>query len=235
MVGLLLLGAFAGCGGGGGGGTVDGGPRDARADRSSGDASRPDAARDAAPDGTTDGARPDATSDGSTLDAEAGTPEAGMTDGGPGTCTTTGDCPAGEYCAGTSCEGPGRCAERPAVCTREWMPVCGCDGRTYSNRCTAASAGVRVASEGECTGGDCPHTARGTCCFDDADCSEGTVCRGARCIEGGEGTCVVPPGRGQCWADTDCPRGLRCVGHSRCPCGAMCLVPDRPGTCQAAP
>ncbi len=230
MVGLVLAGALVGCGGGGSGGsggTDDGGPRDALADRSSGDASRLDAASDAT--------RPDAPDDGAASDAEAGTPEAGSPDGSAGACTSTEDCPAGEYCGGTSCEGPGRCAERPEVCTREWAPVCGCDGRTYSNPCVAASAGVRVASEGECAGGGCPRTPRGTCCFDDADCSGGTVCRGASCTEGGEGTCVAPPRRGQCWADSDCPRGQRCVGHSRCPCGAMCFVADEPGTCQAAP
>ena len=29
-------------------------------------------------------------------------------------------------------------------------PACGCDGKTYSNSCVAASAGVNIAQEGEC-------------------------------------------------------------------------------------
>ncbi len=94
------------------------------------------------------------------------------TDGGPSTDGPTSDhASSGKICggiAGFQCDVPGEychmhdtecrtiadaagtCTAKPQACLADVVPVCGCDGKTYSNSCTAAAAGTSVASTGAC-------------------------------------------------------------------------------------
>jgi len=67
-----------------------------------------------------------------------------------------GSCTADEYCAyeiGQLCgadDVDSDCKPRPTVCGEIYDPVCGCDGLSYVNPCSANSAGTGIAHAGEC-------------------------------------------------------------------------------------
>jgi hypothetical protein len=97
-------------------------------------------------------------------------------DTNPGSCggLTGASCGAGEFCSfslDAQCgiaDQTGKCQPTPEACADIYLPVCGCDGQTYPNACSANVAGTSVANEGECpspsvTGVTCGGSLGGQC------------------------------------------------------------------------
>lgn len=120
--------------------------------------------------------------------------------GVPQSCTNITDCAMGELCrfpdgtCGAQGE-PGVCQPAPEVCTLQFLPVCGCDGATYGNRCSALAEGVSIFAEtacgnivqreGELCGGppELPCAAGFFCKFEEGSCG----------VSGGFGFCMEVP------------------------------------------
>ena len=73
----------------------------------------------------------------------------------PGTrvpCLQDLDCRDREFCQGDGCSGPGGCVAggNNGTCSGVLDPVCGCDGKTYTNESCTVPAGVRTSHNGGC-------------------------------------------------------------------------------------
>lgn len=210
--------------------------------------------------------------DGKTYDNDCFRLSAGATKDHDGPCAAPGSdctvggedtCGKGKFCAAEmgACGGPGKCADLPQACDMMYSPVCGCDGKTYGNACSAASAGMNIFTPGEC-----PVSADSCGGFAGKACPAGQVCEYDGCGADMMGTCVPEPQQPcpkttaeaqQCGcdgvtyanaclrlmvgvakaSDGPCP-GECAVGDSTCPKGQFCASPGQcsgNGTCTPMP
>lgn len=178
------------------------------------------------------------------------------------TCFSNFECGPGQYCASGTCGGEGTCVPVAEECPAVYAPVCGCDGSTYGNTCSAGRVGANVAHQGECVSDPrcAPMDARGVgdCAaivgviWDGRRCTMigGCSCEGSDCAsvyattlecenaQSGCRSCVAQDARGNGPCDAIVGifwNGTSCVTESGCSCvGSDCDAGfSDPGDCAA--
>lgn len=125
------------------------------------------------------------------------------------TCTTDNSCKPGTTCQSGQC--------KACSCTTVPSPVCGTDGKTYTNSCVASCQRVGVSCKGSCP------CATNPTCQSDTDCKAGTSCQNGQCkactcsptsspVCGSDGTTYTNSCKASCQRV-----GVSCKGSCPCP------------------
>jgi hypothetical protein len=131
-------------------------------------------------------------------------------------CQLKSECSKSEFCLYNpgQCKGLGKCQEKPEACNLFYQPVCGCDGKTYSNDCVMSAAGVSKRNDGECREPACEEYRYSNC---PADCEARCVPSCNLCADcDGQQSCVTP--KPECSIGSDCKPYF-----SSCSCSWTCV------------
>lgn len=99
-------------------------------------------------------------------------------------------CPTGTYCElyssnPNACVGTGECLKIPVVCDGTNKPVCGCDGKNYTNSCLLAQAQQNLKTTGQCGATTCTEGQPG--------CASTSYCAVPQGQCGTTGVCINKP------------------------------------------